>query len=83
METREQTLVAMKKLVYFPHNYGVFNAFAQVWPGQENAPMREHLLAKFQDNGNDFFRFFLDLDAKNQRLVLEFVLDNYDGVRSV
>ncbi len=83
MDQREQTLVAMKKLVYFPHNYGVYNALEKIWPGKENFHLREHLLGKFKDNGHDFFAFFLDLDAPNQKLVLEFVLDNYNGVRTV
>ena len=83
MDERTMTLLGMKKLVYFPHNYGVYNAINAIWPGRENGHMREHLCGKLDDCGSDFFEFFLSLDAPNQRLVLEFVLDNYTGVKSV
>ena len=87
MEQREQTLLGMKKLVYFPFNYRVEDMIDRIWGSEPE--LCGHIHDKFRDTykyrggGQNFFTFFTDLDDGNQRRVLEFVLDEYNGIRSV
>ena len=79
-ETRETVLINMKKMFYFPFNINSYTLIKEIW--EDDPYLMKHLQEKYVDY-NNVMEFFCNLDADNQKKFLEYILDNYHGIKKL
>lgn len=73
---KEIQVKAIRNFVYFTFSYDP-EFVSLIW-GKDTVDA-QHLTEKLKEYHYDVCRFFVNLDADNQRKMLEWVLDNYEG----
>lgn len=77
-QEKRMAMIGVMKFMFAPHNVGAYNIISKVFAG--NKRLIEHLHEKLNSRGaNDFYDLFFDLDDEKKLIVIEWILENYDG----
>lgn len=72
---KERQIKAVRNFIYFTFSYSP-EFISLIWG---NGITGKHMEEKFREYHYDVCRFFINLDNDNQRKMIEWVMENYEG----